>query len=271
MEDYNSKYTGAQVEDLLDQVASGNAGGGGGDITEVYITDFDVSSIESLIRNAIPHLGLDKQGLMDALAAHKVILVPYEISDNITSKGYCTLVGFYEDLLYIKVITEYSEIIVETALDTQYILSQEVTKRNWADKQDVLKSGENIKTINGKSIVGSGNIEIGAGFGDGGKELIFNQTYFDDANPVQPNKIYIKNTTSLSFFIEAFQEASDYDEYCIIFKYPEAGFFLPESVKFANGQIPTIEYDTECELSVVGIGSGANRTYHAVLTPFKAL
>ena len=30
---YNSKYTGQQVESLLDQVASGNAGGGGGGIT----------------------------------------------------------------------------------------------------------------------------------------------------------------------------------------------------------------------------------------------
>lgn len=30
MADFNSKYTGQQVEDLLDQVASGNAGGGGG-------------------------------------------------------------------------------------------------------------------------------------------------------------------------------------------------------------------------------------------------
>lgn len=32
MEDFNSKYTGPQVEDLLDQVASGNAGGGGGEV-----------------------------------------------------------------------------------------------------------------------------------------------------------------------------------------------------------------------------------------------
>ena len=30
MADFNSKYTGQQVEDLLDQVASGNTGGGGG-------------------------------------------------------------------------------------------------------------------------------------------------------------------------------------------------------------------------------------------------
>lgn len=33
MADYNSKYSGEQVEALLDQVASGNAGGGGGGIT----------------------------------------------------------------------------------------------------------------------------------------------------------------------------------------------------------------------------------------------
>lgn len=133
--------------------------------SEVYITDFDAMSLASLAQNDIPSLELDKQGLMDALMAHKVILVPYEISDNTTVKGYYTLVGYYEDLLYIKAITEYSEIIIETSLDTQYILSDEVTKRRWQDKQDTLVSGENIKTINGESIVGSGDITIESGGG----------------------------------------------------------------------------------------------------------
>lgn len=52
---YNSKYSGQQVENLLDQVASGNAGGGGGGITTeidpifsaspaAKITDEDISS-----------------------------------------------------------------------------------------------------------------------------------------------------------------------------------------------------------------------------------
>lgn len=51
---YNSKYTGAQVEELLDQVASGNVGGGGGITSETDpifsespaagITDKDISS-----------------------------------------------------------------------------------------------------------------------------------------------------------------------------------------------------------------------------------
>lgn len=137
---------------------------------DVYITDFDYLSLESLTRSEIQSLGLDKQGLMDALAAHKVILVPYEISDDTSFKGYCTLVGYYEDFLYIKVITDYIEIIIETSLDVQYIVSQEVTKRNWADKQDALKSGENIKTINGESILGSGDIEISGGSGEVGPQ-----------------------------------------------------------------------------------------------------
>lgn len=44
MEDFNSKYTGQQVEDLLDQVASGNAGGGGGkEIVEIAVMNGSIS------------------------------------------------------------------------------------------------------------------------------------------------------------------------------------------------------------------------------------
>ncbi len=136
--------------------------------SEVYIADFDVLSLESLVQNGEEGIVIDKQGLMDALARHKVILVPYEISDNVTAKGYCTLVGYYEDLLYIKVIAEYKEIIVETSLNYPDIYGQEVTLRRWADKQDVLKSGENIKTINGESLLGSGDITISGGGGVSG-------------------------------------------------------------------------------------------------------
>jgi hypothetical protein len=138
-------------------------------------------------------------------------------------------------------------------------------------------SAGNLSWSNNKGLANPPTVNIkgpkgDAGSGGGGKELILNQgAVFDDANPMRPNKIYINSTSYFAINIAAFQEVSDYDEYCIIFKYPEGGFYIPQNVKFANGQIPTIEYDTECELSVVGIGSGANRTYHAVLTPFKTL
>lgn len=41
-------------------------------------------------------------------------------------------------------------------------------KNDLAKKQDKLVSGSNIKTINGESILGSGNIQIQGGGGDGG-------------------------------------------------------------------------------------------------------
>lgn len=48
MADFNSKYTGEQVEALLDQVASGNAGGGGGGITTEIDPIFSASPAASI-------------------------------------------------------------------------------------------------------------------------------------------------------------------------------------------------------------------------------
>lgn len=47
-----------------------------------------------------------------------------------------------------------------------------------ADKQDKLTSGQNIKTINGENILGSGNIEIKSG-GDGAKHINITQADYD--------------------------------------------------------------------------------------------
>lgn len=49
--------------------------------------------------------------------------------------------------------------------------SKEQIEEDLAKKQDLLKSGENIKTINGESILGAGNIEI-AGGGGGNANVI---------------------------------------------------------------------------------------------------
>lgn len=386
MADFDSKYSGEQVEALLDQVASGNAGGGGG-INEVYIADFTITSLREGIYDGID-VECDIQALVEAMNANKVILVRED--EDSSFQGVHVLNGCAEDLLYFSIVDTAGNVLYCDGTDyvytKSYINGQTLFYRNWVDKQDTLVSGENIKTINGESVVGSGNITIAGGSGEkgekgdkgdtgvgvqsvkqtttsnvdsgynvvtvtltdgttstfsvkngskgssgtngtngkdgadgedgatftpsvdsagnlswtnnkgltnpptvnikgpkgdagegggstgGGKEVILTEgMYFNDIKPVQPNKIYISNRAQTALYIGAFQEVSNYDEYCIIFKYPEDGCILPESVKFANGQIPTIEYGTECELNVVGIGSGANRTYHAVITPFKTL
>lgn len=59
------------------------------------------------------------------------------------------------------------------------------------NKQDVLISGENIKTINNESILGSGNIEIGGGGGG-------TSDYSDLANKPSINNVTLDGNKSLS-------------------------------------------------------------------------
>lgn len=245
MEDFNSKYTGQQVEDLLDQVASGNAGGGGGGITvetdpvfsaspaasiteakktewdnkyskpsggipqsdlsgevqgalrdaiayrgavtqirmngssfspnggeidlgniptsiptEVYIADFTMESLKTGMKND-SQVGCDMQALITALSANKVILVrESEISDY---KGVYVLNGFAEDLLYFSIVDSQGNILYcnGTNYTDTYIDGRTLHLQDWWKKQDALVSGENIKTINGESILGSGDITVG--------------------------------------------------------------------------------------------------------------
>ena len=65
-----------------------------------------------------------------------------------------------------------------------------------ADKQDTLVSGTNIKTVNGNSLLGSGNIEIG------GSGTIDAQMSNSSANPVQ-NKVVAENLLSITPIIKS--------------------------------------------------------------------
>lgn len=237
--------------------------------SEVYITDFDIMSLGPLAQNSIPSLEVDKQGLMEALVRHKVILVPYEIADNAIVKGYCTLVGCYEDLLYFKVITEYSELIVETSLDTQYIHSGEVTKRNWYDKQDALVSGENIKTINGESLLGSGDITISGGGGaSGSAQLPANYISSNIAQGclIPSGKVTIfsiPQTEGVTMRLSTVDMESGKDSAWVIrfsIGADNTGAYVVESednfsIKWANGIAPTFENGKYYEMSFRLIGS----------------
>lgn len=153
MADYNSKYSGEQVEALLDQVASG--------ITEVYIADFTIESLRAGIYNGT-NVDCDLQGLVDAMNANRVILV--RENEDSSVRGVYVLNGYAEDLLYFSIVDTSGNILWCEGTDyltLQYIDAQSLHERSWGSKQDALKSGENIKTINGESILGSGDIAVG--------------------------------------------------------------------------------------------------------------
>lgn len=276
MADYNSKYSGEQVEALLDQVASGNAGGGGGGITvetdpifsaspassiteekitewdnkyskpsggitksdlaeevkgalrkaeqytgtvteikvngnnigasrgvvdlgnlgtyskpstgipksdlnpsvqtslgkadtavqpedikdEVYVADFTMESLKDGVYNGT-NVDCNVQGLVNAMNANKVILV--REGEDSSYKGVFVLNGYAEDLLYFSIVDTLGNILWCDGVDYrswQSIDAQSLHERSWDEKQDALVSGKNIKTINGESILGRGDITV---------------------------------------------------------------------------------------------------------------
>ena len=133
------------------------------DADNVYIADFTVNDLENVIGSGTDVVA-DLTSLEEALAAHKVILVPYNADDGYL--GYGLLLGYTEDLLYCTVYVGGFDGLfyeIEATRGDTFIRDQSVLKRTWSDLQDRLVSGTNIKTINGTSILGSGDITISGG------------------------------------------------------------------------------------------------------------
>lgn len=101
MADYNSKYSGEQVENLLDRVANGEAGGGGGGTSNTYIIqDFDYQFLQEYANytSMQPPSEDSQQALYDAINLGKVILLPDYLG---SPTGYFTMSGTAEDAIYL--------------------------------------------------------------------------------------------------------------------------------------------------------------------------
>lgn len=143
-------------------------------------------------------------------------------------------------------------------------------------KQDILVSGENIKTINGQSLIGEGDITISGGSGGGsGMEYVEITPDIDPAGATgfielaEPNKVYVMTEELTVLEIASFAEPGGLEsEYRIHFKASDCIISIPDSVIWANGQIPN-NVDGFCELSIVGTRYQSEVVYKAVLTSFS--
>ena len=130
-------------------------------------------------------------------------------------------------------------------------------------------SSDNLKTINGQSLVGSGDITISGG-SSGEKEVIHTSSVIE---LLQPNKIYIYEHSE-EFEIQALEEPeTEYAEYHVIFSTTTENslpsIILPANVMWANGVAPDVSSLTCFELSIVYWAGIGNATFNAVLTPFN--
>lgn len=113
-------------------------------------------------------------------------------------------------------------------------------------KQDTLISGTTIKSVNGESILGSGNLSIG------NKTLI---TTTDTNISLLPNVYYRKTNQSsnLTITLVAATNTSILNEYLIEFTTAVAGTTVsfPSSIKWANGEKPKFDPDSTYQVSIV--------------------
>lgn len=138
-------------------------------------------------------------------------------------------------------------------------------KETWSGKQEKLVSGTNIKTINGNSLLGSGNISISGG-GDGGTSPTVEFMSGSEVSiSIMDNKVYVCDNLSLQY-LEVYPE----EMLCIgsIIRFHTGDTFtlsMSESL-WPNGVEPAFEPNTQYELSLTDNMDGS---LLAVLTPFK--
>lgn len=89
---YNSKYSGEQVENLLDQVASGNTGGGGGVIPDMsqYITEDELDTALQGKQDVIDDIETIRSGAEKGATALQSVPSEYVTETELTNKGYAT-------------------------------------------------------------------------------------------------------------------------------------------------------------------------------------
>lgn len=138
MEDFNSKYSGEQVEALLDQVASGNAGGGGGGITVETDPVFSASPAATITEADKSAWG----GKQDAIS----------------------------DLATIRSGASKGATSVQPDDIEDFVKSSELADVAYTADYNELENKPTFKTINGESILGSGNITISGGSGEVGPQ-----------------------------------------------------------------------------------------------------
>lgn len=147
MADFNSKYTGEQVEQLLDQVASGGAGGGGGDCN-LYVWEFD-----GTLANGSN--GTISQEVADELSQAETVVLKvvdgeesmYMTSSMIGTSGGGLVIMFAQHLN--DTLKQYYFVVSGNVYTISEIESPILTHEDWENtvKQDELYSGGDGDTL----------------------------------------------------------------------------------------------------------------------------
>ena len=136
-----------------------------------------------------------------------------------------------------------------------YATKQEVAD-NLAGKQDKLVSGTNIKTINGQSLLGSGNITIEGGGGSSGGSGAYaevNHGTSDTIFTLTPNTFHVWDEVASLTLTLGSEQSGVANEY--VFQFTSGAtatsLTLPDDIKWANDSAPTIAENKIYQISVL--------------------
>ena len=139
-------------------------------------------------------------------------------------------------------------------------------------KQDTLVSGTNIKTINGQSILGSGDIVItggsGSGYSDANVQAVDEiSTIIDvdmdkyivettDDNIILDNNKYYKKTnvsSNINISLNMPDDNTVFTSFAIEFTTSDSGtsVSLPNTIKWLNGELPIFENNFTYQISIM--------------------
>lgn len=197
---YNSKYTGQQVEALLDQVNNGTVGSTpdlsgyatkaelNGKVDKVDGKQLSTEDFTAELKNKLSGLkNYDDTEIQEAVSKLRTDLDTLVSGDTTTAiNTFNEIIAFLdgledtEDLASIIASIEQQIALKQDKIDDLDAIRSGASKgatalqehQDISGKQDKLVSGTNIKTVNGKSILGSGNITIEGG-GSGSESPIF--------------------------------------------------------------------------------------------------
>lgn len=229
-----------------------------------YTTDFTIEDIKNIITGEFKDVSLK---IVDAINAGKIIRIPIYsgLGASVVAQsasGYVSLpydAGLllefiYEDTLY--------RIDFDAAINDNYNITlsrEDITTKAIVDDSTVQDIVDSFAT---KDYV---DTQIRAAQ----KEVVSINTPVIEL--LQPNKIYVNNIGRLSdLTISSLDTTTNLiDEYTLHFGTSGAGFVsLPDYVKWANGEVPTLAGGAVYELSIVKTTISGLEYFKAVLTRF---
>lgn len=232
---YNSKYKGKQVEEILDKANSSI------NVTESTVANWGFTKNTGTYSK--PSSGIPKSDLASAVqtslgkadTALQSVPSEYVTETELNNKGYAT----------------------SSQLNTGFADAERkfaALNEEMDNKQPILVSGTNIKTINGNSILGSGNIVIsggGSSSGGGGAYAEVSHGTSDTTFTLTPNTFHVWGEVAsldLSFGSETSGIANEY-----LFQFTSGAtattLTLPDGLKWANELI--ISSNTIFQVSVL--------------------